>query len=55
MFYLLKSRAANERCAYIAPEGQNSWQQKHRTHFFRSITARLSTTVIAPAGQSRAQ
>ena len=39
----------------MAPEGQNSWQQKQRTHLRRSMTAFLFLIVMAPAGQSRAQ
>ena len=39
----------------MAPEGQNSWQQKQRTHLRRSMTAFLFLTVMAWAGHSRAQ
>ena len=44
-----------ERLAFIAPVGQNSWQQKQRTHFFLSISALPRTMRIAEAGQPRAQ
>ena len=44
-----------ERWTRMAPEGQNSWQQKQRTHFFRSMTAFLFFMVMAWAGHSRAQ
>ena len=44
-----------ERWTRMAPEGQNSWQQKQRTHFLRSMTAFLFWIVMALAGHSLAQ
>ena len=47
-------RATAERRTFIAPVGQNSWQQKQRMHLRRSILARPRAIVMAAAGQSRA-
>ena len=48
------SFAMKERCTFMAPVGQNSWQQKQRMQAFRSILARPFRIVTAEAGQSRA-
>jgi hypothetical protein len=37
--YLPVSRATGERFAFMAPVGQNSWQQKQRMHLRRLILA----------------
>ena len=36
----------------IAPRGQNSWQQKQRMHFERSMRAFFTFSCAAPAGQT---
>ena len=48
------SFAIKVRFTFIAPTGQNSWQQKHRMHFLRSMRGFLFTMVIAFAGQMEA-
>ena len=47
--------ATSDLFTFMAPLGQNSWQQKHRTHFLLSILAFPFTISIALAGQPLTQ
>ena len=52
LYYLLRSLASGGRTTFMAPLGQNSWQQKQRMQSLRSIFGLPRRIPMALAGQT---